>query len=149
MKEKIIRLTKLLIKLLEDIDVNIKHEVFEQIIKYNYRCKLKFNEVKLYYHNNYKITVKDVVKNYYKYDYLLYVDNYNYKIIGNLPKNKNINLEDIELEFYKCEFTHNKLDGCRIFLKPIEKNNDIKKYYHENIVVDKNDDSFSKLINDL
>ena len=75
MKEKIIRLTKLLIKLLEDIDVNIKHEVFEQIIKYNYRCKLKFNEVKLYYHNNYKITVKDVVKNYYKYHYLLYVDN--------------------------------------------------------------------------
>jgi len=145
MKDKIINLTKLLISLLEDNTDLIKYDIYKKTLKFNNTSQLKFNEIKLYYHNNYKIDVNGLKKNYSKFDYLLYVDNFNYKIMNILPKNKTIDLDNIELEFYRCEFTNNKLDGLKIYLKPV----DLNKNINNNIKIDEKDESFFKLINDL
>jgi hypothetical protein len=146
MKNKIINLTKLLISLLEDnTDLN-KFNIHNKILKYNLNSMLKFNELKLYYHNNYKVNLNGIKTNYSKFDYLLYVDNFNYKIIKDLPKNKTIDLDNLELEFYKCELTNNKLDGLKVYLKPV----DLNKNINNNIIIkDEKDESFLKLINDL
>jgi len=144
MKQKLINLSKMLLQLLEDNSDEKKYEIFNEIFKYNIKSQLKFNEIKLYYHNNYKFSHNGVKKNYSKYEYLLNVDFYNYKLLNPLPKNKTIDFDNIEIEIYKCELTTNKLDGIKIYLKPVEINKLIVVKEDEKV-----NDSFYKLINDL